>query len=99
MTERRDDHDPTSFEVDRHIDDQPPREDLIDTDELASLSQTQRERGVAVDEDDTAGSGDDAPVWATSEDQPESQGMDAGVAPRGTEDDGRCHPLSDEEGS
>jgi hypothetical protein len=91
------DHDPlpedrtdagASHETDRHADDQPPREDLIPVDELD---------GLEAEEADPFLSEDD-PVLPrpTSEDLPETQGMDVSEGRRIAEDPVDRPPLHDE---
>jgi hypothetical protein len=99
--------DGTSFEVDRHTDDQPPRDDLIEPDdiEVAAADELQGppgEQGLdvgagRVDDPDPFHRDDEPPRAATSSDDlPESQGYDADVADQLTEDAGSI-PLADEE--
>lgn len=78
-----------SHETDRHTENQPPREDMIPVDELDDL-----EAGEA----DPALSEDDAAMpRPTSEDLPESQGVDVDQGERMTEDSTERPRLSDEE--
>jgi hypothetical protein len=88
-------HDPTapeaggaSHETDRHTQDQPPREDLIPADDLEVVD---------AEEADPFMSEDD-PVLPrpTSEDLPETQGMDIAEGRRIAEDPVDRPPLSDE---
>jgi hypothetical protein len=99
--------DSTSFEVERHTDDQPPRDDIIEPDdidaaEVADELQGPGEGGLdvgagAVDDPDPFHRDDEPPRAATSpDDLPESQGFDADVADRATEDAG-APTLGDEE--
>jgi hypothetical protein len=81
--------DPTSHEVDRHIDDQPPRDDLIDPEDLDT---DELQRLIVTDDEE-----EDPGVVPPPEEQPETQGTDTLNAPRVTEDAGQRHPLSDEE--
>lgn len=101
--------DSTSFEVERHTDDQPPRDDVIEPDDIDAAEVADELQGSPaadgldvgagrVDDPDPFHRDDEPPRAATSaEDQPESQGFDADVADRMTEDAGETIPLSDEE--
>ncbi len=89
MTTRKDD-DATSFEVDRHVEDQPPREDLIDPEDIDTGD---RDPFEDADEDPRVG---DAELLPDSEDLPESQGEDVVDAERLSEDAASRPPLSDE---
>jgi hypothetical protein len=82
--------DPTSFEVDRHVDEQPPREDLIDPEDVSIGDGDEAE-----DLDDEARLGD-AERLPDSEDLPESQGEDIVEADRLAEDAAARPRLSDE---
>jgi hypothetical protein len=78
-----------SHETDRHTDDQPPREDLIPVDEFAEMSP---------EEADPARSEDDAVLPRPDpEDLPESQGYDASLGDKISEDPVERPRLSDEE--
>jgi hypothetical protein len=93
--------DSTSFEVERHTDDQPPRDDLIEPDDLRAaeieLDGPPDAGAGLVDDPDPFHRDDEPPRAATDpDDLPESQGYDADVADQLTEDDGTA-PLADEE--
>jgi hypothetical protein len=100
--------DSTSFEVERHTDDQPPRDDIIEPDDLDASEIADELEGSPdatgldvganrVDDPDPFHRDDEPPRAATStEDLPESQGYDADVADRLAEDGGTV-PLADEE--
>jgi hypothetical protein len=78
-----------SHETDRHVDDQPPREDLLPVDELEDLE---------VEDADPVLSEDDAALPRPDpEDLPESQGMDVAEGDRIAEDPVDRPRLSDEE--
>lgn len=90
----------TSWEVDRLTDDQPPRDDLIEPDDIdADVVDGGLDRGAnQVDDPDPFHRDDEPPRAATStEDLPESQGFDADVADRLTEDAAARPSLEDEE--
>jgi hypothetical protein len=77
-----------SHETDRHTENQPPREDLIPTDTLEDLED---------EEADPALSEDDAVLpRPTSEDLPETQGMDVSEGRHIAEDPANRPPLHDE---
>jgi hypothetical protein len=77
-----------SHETDRHTEDQPPREDVIPADTLEDLE---------AEEADPALSEDDAVLpRPTSEDLPETQGMDVSEGRRIAEDPANRPPLHDE---
>lgn len=78
-----------SHETDRHTENQPPREDVIPVDELEDLEA--QDADPAVSEDDAA-----LPRPST-EDLPESQGVDVDQGKRMTEDATERPRLSDEE--
>lgn len=85
--------DSTSFEVERHTDDQPPRDDIIEPDDIAAAEAEMDgppDAGAgAVDDPDPFHRDDEPPRAATSEDDlPESQGFDADVAEQLSEDHG-----------
>lgn len=80
----------TSFEVDRHEDDQPPREDLIDPEDIEVGD---RDPFEDADEDPELG---DAERLPESEDLPESQGEDVVEAEQLAEDAADRPPLGDE---
>jgi hypothetical protein len=89
----------TSFEVDAHTDDQPPRDDLIDPDDIdVPTAEEPIDQGAgAVDDPDPFRRDDEPPRYGTdTADLPESQGDDIDIAARDTEDAGEP-PLSDEE--
>jgi hypothetical protein len=89
--------DSTSFEVERHTDDQPPRGDLIEPDDIDADTEALDTGAGAVDDPDPFHRDDEPPRAATSaDDLPESQGFDADVADQLTEDGG-TEPLADEE--
>lgn len=91
--------DSTSFEVERHTDDQPPRGDLIEPDDIDPDDAASGFDDAAnqVDDPDPFRREDEPPRAArTAEDLPESQGYDADVADRLTEDAGSA-PLDGEE--
>lgn len=84
----------TSFEVDRHVDEQPPREDLLDAEEIEF---TEDDEGLDLEEanvPERTGEGDRLP---DPEDLPETQGLEMLESERLTEDDGNRPPLHDEE--
>lgn len=88
--------DPTSHEVDRHVDDQPPRDDLLDPNEIdpdTVVSDDDFARDELAERDDIVS----PPTPAPREFQPETQGSSAVDAASDTEDAGVRHPLSDEE--
>jgi hypothetical protein len=85
--------DSTSFEVERHTDDQPPRDDILEPDDVAAAADEldgPPDAGAGlVDDPDPFHRDDEPPRAATSsEDLPESQGFDADVAERAAEDAG-----------
>jgi hypothetical protein len=80
----------TSFEVDRHQDDQPPREDLIDPEDIEA---GERDPFEDAGEEPELG---DAERLPESEDLPESQGGDIVEAEQLAEDAADRPPLSDE---
>lgn len=80
----------TSFEVDRHEDEQPPREDLIDPEDIEA-----GDRDPFEDADEEPGTGD-AERLPDSEELPESQGEDVVEAEQLAEDAAARPPLSDE---
>jgi hypothetical protein len=89
--------DSTSFEVERHTDDQPPRGDVIEPDDIDADTEALDAGAGAVDDPDPFHRDDEPPRAATSaDDLPESQGFDADVADQLTEDGGTA-PLADEE--
>ena len=91
----RDDH--TAHQVDRHTDDQPPRDDLLDPDDIDTQAGPFDEGAGAVDDPDPFHRDGEPPrVGTDPEDLPESQGIDADVAERLTEDGGVRDPLHDE---
>lgn len=92
--------DQTSWEVDRLTDDQPPRGDLIEPDDVdGDASEGDLDAGAnRVDDPDPFHRDDEPPrAGRATEDLPESQGFDADVAERLTEDAGARTPLDDEE--
>ncbi|MEX0835434.1 MAG: hypothetical protein WD010_05050 [Nitriliruptor sp.] len=92
--------DSTSFEVERHTDDQPPRGDLVEPDDIAAAEDTDELQGSPnsggldegagrVDDPDPFQRDDEPPrAGASPDDLPESQGFDADVADQLTEDGG-----------
>jgi hypothetical protein len=91
--ERRDrTDDPTSFEVDRHVDDQPPREDLIDPEDI----EIGDDEGPAVDDLDVPERTGDPGRLPSSDELPESQGTDIVDSERLAEDHAERPPLHDE---
>jgi hypothetical protein len=96
-------HDPsrdesTSFEVDRHTDDQPPRDDLLDLEEAPDAEPPFDEGAGAVDDPDPFRRDGEPPRYGDHpDDLPESQGFEPDEAERAAEDAGARHPLSDEE--
>ena len=86
----QDPDDPTGFEVDRHIDDQPPRDDLIDPENI-DPENVEGAQPELIPEDLEAGR------FPPGEEQPESQGFDAADAPHLTEDASSRELLSDEQ--
>lgn len=91
--------DSTSFEVETHTDDQPPRGDIIEPDDIDAAETADELEGAgsggldvganAVDDPDPFHRDDEPPRAAdSSDDLPESQGFDADVADRQTEDGG-----------
>jgi hypothetical protein len=99
--------DSTSFEVERHTDDQPPRDDIIEPDDIDAAEIADELEGPGgggldvgagrVDDPDPFHRDDEPPRAATSaEDLPESQGYDADVADQLAEDAG-APSLEDEE--
>ncbi len=94
------DGDSTSFEVDRHTDDQPPRGDLIEPDDIdADAATGDLDAGAnLVDDPDPFHRDDEPPRAATStDDLPESQGFDTVDADRLTEDAAARPAFDDEE--
>lgn len=99
--------DETSWEVEQHTDDQPPRDDLIEPDDISddaagaapdAGAQDLDAGANRVDDPDPFHRDDEPPRAGTStEDLPESQGFDADVAERLTEDSGERTPQGDEE--
>jgi hypothetical protein len=90
--------DSTSFEVERHTDDQPPRDDVIEPGDIDTDTEVLDAGAGAVDDPDPFHRDDEPPRAATSSDDlPESQGFDADVADRLSEDAGGTVPLSDDE--
>lgn len=96
----------TSWEVDQHSDDQPPRGDLVEPDDIGGDAGPGTDADAEdldhpanlVDDPDPFHRDDDPPRAGTStEDLPESQGFDADVAERLTEDSGERTPQGDEE--
>ena len=87
MAQRRDD--PTSHEVDRHVDDQPVRDDLIDPADIDPEDGLLEETEEDLD--------DDREERPPIDELPETQGYDTLHAERMTEDGGQRHPLSDDE--
>lgn len=77
--------DGASFETERHRDDQPEREDLLDPAEVE-----------LDDADDVFVEDDDEPL-PSDEELPESQGLDPLAAERATEDAAARPSLHDEE--
>jgi hypothetical protein len=73
----------TGFEVDRHVDDQPPRDDLLDPEDIEPerTSELAQESGVLPPTDEL----------------PETQGTNTLDAPHETEDATSGERLSDEE--
>lgn len=88
--------DSTSFEVEQHTDDQPPRGDIIEPDDIDTDGTLDEGAGV-VDDPDPFHRDDDPPRAATSSDDlPESQGFDADVADQLAEDASYGPLISDE---
>jgi hypothetical protein len=85
--------DPTSFEVDRHVDDQPPREDLIDPEDIELGGD---EEGLDPDELDVPARTGDPDRLPDSDQLPESQGADIVDSERLAEDHADRPPLHDE---
>ena len=83
--------DPTSFEVDRHVDEQPPREDRLDPEDIEPS-----ERDEVEDLGEEAELGD-ADLLPGTEDLPESQGEDIVEAERLAEDAADRPGMSDED--
>ena len=90
--DRRDDA--TSFEVDRHVDEQPPREDLIDPEDIEIGDE---EQGLDPDDIDTPERTGDPDRLPDSEQLPESQGADIVDSEQLAEDHVERPPLHDEE--
>lgn len=88
-----------SFEVDRHIDDQPPRDDLIDPDDIDPDDPDTPSPIGAEDDPDPFARQDEPPRVATEDDLPESQGADVDEASQLTEDGTYGESLSDELGN
>ena len=86
------DDDPTGFEVDRHVDEQPPREDLLDPDEIAVEADEEIDELLEADDPEL---GDPARL-PDDEDLPESQGADVVEAERLAEDHAERPGLHDE---
>jgi hypothetical protein len=86
--------DSTSFEVDRHVDEQPPREDLLDPEDIEVAED---EHGLDVDELNVPERTGDPDRLPDPEELPESQGLDMLDSERLTEDDADRPPLHDEE--
>lgn len=96
MTTPQDDDrsdDSTSFEVDRHQEAQPPREDLIDPEDIEVGERDELED---VDEESELG---DAELLPGSEELPETQGDDIVEAERLAEDATARPPVSDDPGN
>lgn len=88
--------DSTSFEVERHTDDQPPRGDVIEPDDIDADTEVLDAGVGAVDDPDPFHRDDEPPRAGTDpDDLPESQGFDADVADQITEDGGTA-PGADE---
>lgn len=86
--------DPTGHEVDRHVDAQPPREDLLEPDEIEVDA---GDEGLDPEEvSEPARTGDPERLPGT-EDLPESQGADVVESERLAEDEVHRPPLHDEE--
>lgn len=97
VTSEPDRDDPTSHEVDRHVDDQPERDDVLDPDDIVATDGPLDEGAGAVDDPDPFHRDDEPPRAGTDPAElPESQGADADVAERLAEDDGVREPLHDE---
>lgn len=90
--DRRSD-DPTSFEVDRHVDEQPPREDLLDPEDI----EVDEDEPLDPDELNVPERTGDADRLPTDEELPESQGADVAASERLSEDAAARPPLHDEE--
>jgi hypothetical protein len=90
----RDRDDSTSFEVDRHVDEQPPREDLLDP---ADIEFAAEDGGLDVDETNVPERTGDPERLPDPEELPESQGLDMLSSERLTEDDADRPPLHDED--
>jgi hypothetical protein len=90
--------DSTSFEVERHTDDQPPRGDVIEPDDLdaeAAVEGLDAGAGAVDDPDPFHRDSEPARAATSPDDLPESQGFDADVAEQLTEDAGA--PVLDDE--
>lgn len=85
--------DPTSFEVDRHVDEQPPREDLLDPEDI----EVDGDEALDPDELNVPERTGDADRLPTDEELPESQGADVVASERLSEDAAARPPLHDEE--
>ena len=86
--------DSTSFEVDRRVDEQPPREDLLDPDDIEVAEEDEE---LTVDELNVPERTGDADRLPDPEELPESQGLDMLSSERLTEDDADRPPLHDED--
>lgn len=86
--------DPSSFEVDRRVEGQPPREDLLEPDEIEL---EEEEAGLDPDELNTPSRTGDPEVLPDPEELPESQGADVVESVHLVEDDASRPPLHDEE--
>ena len=93
-TPDRDRDDSTSFELDRHVDEQPPREDLLDPEDI-EVSEEDDE--LDIEEANVPERTGDADRLPDPEELPESQGLDMASSERLTEDDADRPPLHDEE--
>lgn len=91
------DQDPTSFEVDRQVDEQPPREDLLDPDEIDVDELHTTDSGLDPDEINAPARTGDPEVLPDPDELPESQGADIVESVRLVEDDTDRPPLHDEE--
>lgn len=85
--------DPTSHEVDRHVDEQPPREDLLDPEDIDLGAD---DEGFDPDELNVPERTGDPDRLPSSEDLPESQGADVVASERLSEDAAARPPLHDE---
>jgi hypothetical protein len=85
--------DSTSFELDQHdVDEQPPREDLLDPDEIEFAE----DEGLDVEEANVPERTGDPGRLPDPEELPESQGADIVESERLVEDDADRPPLHDE---